>query len=78
VEYGERPWGDERDDLRIAQLCALVASGLGAKKVKLSDFMFSEQKRKKKTKLKPEQMFGLFKAQTDAINTMKAQNKKKK
>lgn len=37
--YAVDPWGPERNDLAIAQLCALVANAVGGKRFKTADFV---------------------------------------
>lgn len=80
VEYQANPWGEERDDLRIAQLCTLVAHGLGDKKAKVSDWMFDDQKKKQQHKTRKSSVVDMRKvlmAKTAMFNAMKNQGKKK-
>jgi len=80
VEYQDRPWGEDRDDLRIAQLCALVARGLGDKKAKVSDWMFSDQQKKQQQKTRKSSvvdMRNVLMAKTAMFHAMKNQGKKK-
>ncbi len=41
--YRIEPWGEERADWRIAQLCVMVAQAFGVKDAKLSHYMLNDE-----------------------------------
>lgn len=53
IEYEKiEPWGEERADLRMAQLAALMANAWrrkGSKRYKIRDFMFNFDRRRPST-----------------------------
>jgi hypothetical protein len=63
------PFGEERADFRIAQLCALVETAVTGKKTKPSKYMLDFDKAREKKK--PEDMLPVFRAMTAAHNAMK-------
>jgi len=61
MAYAEiEPFGEERADWRIAQLCVLVARGLGSKSAAIKDFMLCDTPPKREQST--EQMKQVFKS----------------
>ena len=55
------PWGEERADLRIGQLCAMIGNALrrkGGRKFKVTDFYLSDRRGMRKQT--PDQMLGVL------------------
>ena len=68
--YTIDPWGEERMDLRFAQLCMMVARPKKGKRVKLSDFMFKFGERELREQ-SPQEMAAILKAVADSYKKKK-------
>lgn len=58
--YNLDPWGEERADLRVGMLTAMVGNALkrkGGRKLRPQDFMLSDRRGRKQT---PQQMLGVL------------------
>ena len=78
--YQLEPFGEERADWRMAQLCCLVVGALGGKasKISLSDFMWQDEPERAaaKPKKSSQEMAAIFASFAEAHNAKLRQERK--
>ncbi len=65
--YNLDPFGDARDDLRMARTCEVIARSAGTKKISAADFMFKFDEAAEDGPVAPEKLESFFMGVASAI-----------